>query len=130
MLKMWWITHIFTSKKIKDLCMCTKWLFSTGSDFTQGLDDPRRQPNGRRPAPCWPTSRTSHRMGRRRRRSKTRRRRTTFLWWAGSQGHKNKSNAEYMLIVPPSFFCPIAFAEDNALFQNQQYTIIQLHVLI
>ena len=107
MLKMWWITHIFTSKKIKDLCMCTKWLFSTGSDFTQGLEDPRRQPNGRRPVPCWLTSRTSHRTGRRRRRSKTRRRRMTSLWWAGIKWHKNKSDTAYMLIAAPSFFAQL-----------------------
>ena len=128
MLKMWWITLKYTSKKFEDLCTCTKWLFMTRSDFTQGLDDPRRQPNGRRPAPCWLTSRTSHRTGRRRRRSKTRRRRTTFHWWAGSQGHKNKSDTVYMLIVAPSFLAPVAFAEDFALriIKTQYYSYMYL----
>lgn len=101
--------YICTSETFEDICTCRKWLFTTGSDFTQGLDDPRRQPNGRRPVPCWPTSRTSHRTGRRRRRSKTRRRRMTSLWWAGIKWHKNKSDTAYMLIVAPSFFAQLHF---------------------
>lgn len=50
------------------------------SNFVKALEDQRRQQRDRPPVPCWSTSRTSPRTGRKRRRLRSRRRRMKSLW--------------------------------------------------